>query len=269
MGTGAWTLRVLCVTLLGIWTVGSLCHPTGDREEVAVRSMCYPRGDPGMVGSLRHPLGDVDSAVSLCHLTGDGGPCVTALGTWTRMGPSVPVSSPWCVTPWGMGTRTWQAPCRMGQCTQCGSCVSPLGTWTQWGPFVTPSVCHHLQDWDIDPVVSPCHPTGCEGVDTAMSPCRPFGERDMGLVHPLVTPPPPCRGGHVQLADGSELSYVEDGTPCGPAMLCLDHKCLPVTAFNFSSCPGSGDGKICFEHGVRRGDGAGRHGVTTRGDSTG
>uniref|UniRef100_A0A8C2UAA4 ADAM metallopeptidase domain 11 n=1 Tax=Coturnix japonica TaxID=93934 RepID=A0A8C2UAA4_COTJA len=59
-----------------------------------------------------------------------------------------------------------------------------------------------------------------------------------------------CRGGHVQLADGSELSYVEDGTPCGPAMLCLDHKCLPVTAFNFSSCPGSGDGKICFEHGV-------------------
>lgn len=234
-----------------------------------MRSMCYPRGDPGMVGSLRHPLGDVDSAVSLCHLTGDGGPCVTALGTWTRMGPSVPVSSPWCVTPWGMGTRTWQAPCRMGQCAQCGSCVSPLGTWTQWGPFVTPSVCHHLQDWDIDPVVSPCHPTGCEDVDTAMSPCRPFGERDMGLVHPLVTPPPPCRGGHVQLADGSELSYVEDGTPCGPAMLCLDHKCLPVTAFNFSSCPGSGDGKICFEHGVRRGDGAGRHGVTTRGDSTG
>lgn len=84
MGTGAWTLRVLCVTLVGIWTVGSLCHPTGDREDVAVRSMCYPRGDPGMVGSLRHPLGDVDSAVSLCHLTGDGGPCVTALGTWTE-----------------------------------------------------------------------------------------------------------------------------------------------------------------------------------------
>ncbi|OXB56666.1 hypothetical protein ASZ78_003957 [Callipepla squamata] len=59
-----------------------------------------------------------------------------------------------------------------------------------------------------------------------------------------------CRGGHVQLADGSELSYVEDGTPCGPAMLCLDHKCLPVTAFNFSSCPGSRDEKICFGHGV-------------------
>ncbi|XP_025899462.1 disintegrin and metalloproteinase domain-containing protein 11 [Nothoprocta perdicaria] len=59
-----------------------------------------------------------------------------------------------------------------------------------------------------------------------------------------------CRGGHVQLVDGSDLSYVEDGTPCGPSMLCLDHKCLPVSAFNFSSCPGSWDGKICFDHGV-------------------
>ncbi|KAJ7424847.1 disintegrin and metalloproteinase domain-containing protein 11 [Pitangus sulphuratus] len=53
-----------------------------------------------------------------------------------------------------------------------------------------------------------------------------------------------------QLVDGSDLSYVEDGTPCGPGMLCLDRKCLPATAFNFSSCPGSWDGKICFDHGV-------------------
>ncbi|NXF12705.1 ADA11 protein, partial [Smithornis capensis] len=59
-----------------------------------------------------------------------------------------------------------------------------------------------------------------------------------------------CRGGHVELVDGSDLSYVEDGTPCGPGMLCLDRKCLPATAFNFSSCPGSWDGKICFDHGV-------------------
>uniref|UniRef100_A0A7M4FVT1 ADAM metallopeptidase domain 11 n=1 Tax=Crocodylus porosus TaxID=8502 RepID=A0A7M4FVT1_CROPO len=59
-----------------------------------------------------------------------------------------------------------------------------------------------------------------------------------------------CRGGHVQLVDGSDMSYVEDGTPCGPSMLCLDHKCLPVSAFDFSSCPGSWDGKICFDHGV-------------------
>ncbi|XP_074834872.1 disintegrin and metalloproteinase domain-containing protein 11 isoform X1 [Carettochelys insculpta] len=59
-----------------------------------------------------------------------------------------------------------------------------------------------------------------------------------------------CRGGRVQLVDGSDLSYVEDGTPCGPNMLCLDHKCLPAAAFNFSSCPSSWDGKICFSHGV-------------------
>ncbi|NXW04258.1 ADA11 protein, partial [Fregetta grallaria] len=71
-----------------------------------------------------------------------------------------------------------------------------------------------------------------------------------------------CRGGHVQLVDGSDLSYVEDGTPCGPGMLCLDHKCLPATAFNFSSCPGSWDGKICFDHGVR--DMAGDNGDSGR-----
>ncbi|XP_007424897.1 disintegrin and metalloproteinase domain-containing protein 11 [Python bivittatus] len=59
-----------------------------------------------------------------------------------------------------------------------------------------------------------------------------------------------CRGGHVQLVDGTDLSYVEDGTPCGPNMLCLDHKCLPVSAFNFSICPGSWGGQICFDHGV-------------------
>lgn len=59
------------------------------------------------------------------------------------------------------------------------------------------------------------------------------------------------RGGHVQLVDGTDLSYVEDGTPCGPNMLCLDHKCLPVSAFNFSICPGSWGGQICFDHGVK------------------
>lgn len=58
------------------------------------------------------------------------------------------------------------------------------------------------------------------------------------------------RGGHVQLADGSDLSYVEDGTACGPNMLCLDHRCLPASAFNFSTCPGSGDRRICSHHGV-------------------
>nr|XP_039332919.1 disintegrin and metalloproteinase domain-containing protein 11 isoform X8 [Saimiri boliviensis boliviensis] len=59
-----------------------------------------------------------------------------------------------------------------------------------------------------------------------------------------------CRGGHVQLADGSDLSYVEDGTACGPNMLCLDHRCLPASTFNFSTCPGSGERRICSHHGV-------------------
>ncbi|NXA58845.1 ADA11 protein, partial [Mohoua ochrocephala] len=79
-----------------------------------------------------------------------------------------------------------------------------------------------------------------------------------------------CRGGHVQLVDGSDLSYVEDGTPCGPGMLCLDRKCLPATAFNFSSCPGSWDGKICFDHGVRGAAGTGERpgGVTVSGGDT-
>lgn len=67
----------------------------------------------------------------------------------------------------------------------------------------------------------------------------------------------PPRGGHVQLADGSDLSYVEDGTACGPNMLCLDHRCLPASAFNFSTCPGSGERRICSHHGV----GAWRPGV--------
>lgn len=54
----------------------------------------------------------------------------------------------------------------------------------------------------------------------------------------------------MQLADGSDLSYVEDGTACGPNMLCLDHRCLPASAFNFSTCPGSGERRICSHHGV-------------------
>lgn len=33
-------------------------------------------------------------------------------------------------------------------------------------------------------------------------------------------------------------------------MLCLDHRCLPASAFNFSTCPGSGERRICSHHGV-------------------
>ncbi|XP_043911038.1 disintegrin and metalloproteinase domain-containing protein 11 isoform X2 [Protopterus annectens] len=59
-----------------------------------------------------------------------------------------------------------------------------------------------------------------------------------------------CRGGHVLMDDGTDVSYIEDGTPCGPNMMCLDRRCLPLTAFNLSSCPGSTDGRVCFNHGV-------------------
>ncbi|XP_020560791.2 disintegrin and metalloproteinase domain-containing protein 11 [Oryzias latipes] len=59
-----------------------------------------------------------------------------------------------------------------------------------------------------------------------------------------------CRGGHALLEDGSDLGYVEDGTPCGPNMMCLERRCLPVAAFNLSTCPGSKFGGICFDHGT-------------------
>ncbi|XP_026885444.2 disintegrin and metalloproteinase domain-containing protein 11 isoform X1 [Electrophorus electricus] len=59
-----------------------------------------------------------------------------------------------------------------------------------------------------------------------------------------------CRGGHAVLEDGSDLGYVEDGTPCGPNMMCLDHRCLPVMTFNLSTCPGSSPSRICSDHGT-------------------
>lgn len=60
------------------------------------------------------------------------------------------------------------------------------------------------------------------------------------------------RGGHALLEDGSDLGYVEDGTPCGPNMMCLERRCLPVAAFNLSTCPGSNLGRICSDHGVKK-----------------
>lgn len=50
--------------------------------------------------------------------------------------------------------------------------------------------------------------------------------------------------------DGLDLGYVEDGTPCGPNMMCLDRRCIPVTTFNLSSCPGSSYSRICSHHGA-------------------
>uniref|UniRef100_A0A8C3P1R5 ADAM metallopeptidase domain 22 n=1 Tax=Cyanoderma ruficeps TaxID=181631 RepID=A0A8C3P1R5_9PASS len=59
-----------------------------------------------------------------------------------------------------------------------------------------------------------------------------------------------CSGGHVKLDEDTDLGYVENGTPCGPNMVCLDHRCLPAEAFNFSTCPGTTDTQICSGHGV-------------------
>ncbi|KAM9716909.1 disintegrin and metalloproteinase domain-containing protein 11 isoform 1-T1 [Menidia menidia] len=59
-----------------------------------------------------------------------------------------------------------------------------------------------------------------------------------------------CRGGHAVLDDGLDLGYVEDGTPCGPNMMCLERRCLPVPTFNLSTCPGSSASRICSHHGT-------------------
>uniref|UniRef100_A0A8C3KG69 ADAM metallopeptidase domain 22 n=1 Tax=Calidris pygmaea TaxID=425635 RepID=A0A8C3KG69_9CHAR len=59
-----------------------------------------------------------------------------------------------------------------------------------------------------------------------------------------------CSGGHVKLDEDTDLGYVENGTPCGPNMVCLEHRCLPTEAFNFSTCPGTTDTQICSGHGV-------------------
>ncbi|XP_058263141.1 disintegrin and metalloproteinase domain-containing protein 11 isoform X1 [Hemibagrus wyckioides] len=59
-----------------------------------------------------------------------------------------------------------------------------------------------------------------------------------------------CHGGHAVLEDGSDLGYVEDGTPCGPNMMCLERRCVPVMTFNLSVCPGSSTAHICSDHGT-------------------
>uniref|UniRef100_A0A3B5MMW9 ADAM metallopeptidase domain 23 n=1 Tax=Xiphophorus couchianus TaxID=32473 RepID=A0A3B5MMW9_9TELE len=57
-------------------------------------------------------------------------------------------------------------------------------------------------------------------------------------------------GAHVLLDDDTDLGYVEDGTPCGPSMMCLDHKCLPIQSLNMSTCPIGPNGQVCSAHGV-------------------
>uniref|UniRef100_A0A8C4EKE2 ADAM metallopeptidase domain 23 n=1 Tax=Dicentrarchus labrax TaxID=13489 RepID=A0A8C4EKE2_DICLA len=62
-----------------------------------------------------------------------------------------------------------------------------------------------------------------------------------------------CSGGHVLLDDETDLGYVEDGTPCGPSMMCLDRKCLPIQSLNMSTCPSGPNGQVCSAHGVSPG----------------
>ncbi|XP_043931961.1 disintegrin and metalloproteinase domain-containing protein 23 isoform X1 [Protopterus annectens] len=59
-----------------------------------------------------------------------------------------------------------------------------------------------------------------------------------------------CSGGHVLLDDETDLGYVEDGTPCGPSMMCLERKCLPIQSLNISSCPTGTSGRVCSGHGT-------------------
>ncbi|CAN9497726.1 unnamed protein product [Ophioblennius macclurei] len=59
-----------------------------------------------------------------------------------------------------------------------------------------------------------------------------------------------CTGAHVLLDDDTDLGYVEDGTPCGPSMMCLDRKCLPIQSLNMSTCPSGPNGQVCSAHGV-------------------
>ncbi|XP_038604623.1 disintegrin and metalloproteinase domain-containing protein 23 isoform X1 [Tachyglossus aculeatus] len=59
-----------------------------------------------------------------------------------------------------------------------------------------------------------------------------------------------CSGAHVVLDDDTDVGYVEDGTPCGPYMMCLDRKCLQIQSLNISSCPLGSNGKVCSGHGV-------------------
>ncbi|XP_062389861.1 disintegrin and metalloproteinase domain-containing protein 23 isoform X1 [Sardina pilchardus] len=64
-----------------------------------------------------------------------------------------------------------------------------------------------------------------------------------------------CSGGHVLLDDDTDLGYVEDGTPCGPSMMCLDRKCLPIQSLNLSACPSGPNGHVCSAHGVCNNEG--------------
>lgn len=54
----------------------------------------------------------------------------------------------------------------------------------------------------------------------------------------------------MKLEEDVDLGYVEDGTPCGPQMMCLEHRCLPMASFNFSTCLSNKAGTVCSGNGV-------------------
>ncbi|XP_015213426.2 disintegrin and metalloproteinase domain-containing protein 22 isoform X1 [Lepisosteus oculatus] len=86
-----------------------------------------------------------------------------------------------------------------------------------------------------------------------ISPAPRLGELQGGLTSYTVVQQSAaldCSGGHVIIDGDTDLGYVEDGTACGTDRLCLSHRCLPVQEFNFSTCPGTTDKKICSGHGV-------------------
>ncbi|XP_038653926.1 disintegrin and metalloproteinase domain-containing protein 22 isoform X3 [Scyliorhinus canicula] len=64
-----------------------------------------------------------------------------------------------------------------------------------------------------------------------------------------------CSGGHVILDEVTDLGYVQDGTPCGQDRMCINHKCLPLKAFNFSTCPGTSGARKCSGHGTCNNEG--------------
>ncbi|XP_041935038.1 disintegrin and metalloproteinase domain-containing protein 23 isoform X1 [Alosa sapidissima] len=59
-----------------------------------------------------------------------------------------------------------------------------------------------------------------------------------------------CSGAHVMMDDDTDLGYVDDGTQCGPSMMCLERRCLPISFLNITACPSGPNGRICSAHGV-------------------
>ncbi|KAG7271401.1 hypothetical protein CRUP_031213 [Coryphaenoides rupestris] len=57
------------------------------------------------------------------------------------------------------------------------------------------------------------------------------------------------------LCSNMDLGYVEDGTPCGPSMMCLERRCLPIHSLNVSTCPVGPNSQVCSSHGVCNNEG--------------